>query len=220
MRFQNQSTPQGPPPQLEVGSGKKLEDRVRMLFGAMAISVMDPYTMRLAYKLVQDCKSNDEECEVKSVFQGLRDLFEYRGEIRGFDVFRTLRRSVETKSADCDCATIALGSVLSALEYRVGARTVIVDIPGVGKDWGHVYSIVSIPKWGKTQVVFPMDLGVPRDFGSKPGWETSPVYGKKDFWFEPDEWLSWYTSVDWNTTPQARGDILKGMPTVSGVSSR
>lgn len=208
-------------PQLEIGAGSGLEDRIRLLFGAVTISLLEsPQTIQLGAELVRDCMGQDDLCEVQAIFNGLRRRFEYRGDPRTFNAFHTVRRTLQMGAANCASATVALCAVLSGQEFNVGARCFEQWEPEVGRwDFDHVCGIVELPRYATVLSrprTMTLDLGMPSHRQTKPGWQLprSEVRNTRDYWYVPEVWHRWYTTTDWGKTPSERGNILAGMPRV------
>jgi transglutaminase-like putative cysteine protease len=85
----------------------------------------------IAYK---SCESNNV-CYAKAIFQFLKNNFNYVNDPTYYEYVKDPIRSLETRSGDCDDASILLINLLGA----VGIRTRLVFVPG------HVYVQAYLP---------------------------------------------------------------------------
>jgi hypothetical protein len=168
---------------------RRIEDRIRRIFRAVTLGVVDPGARMLVAEGVKGCKGRDEWCEAETGYAVLRELIAYRNDPAGLDLFQTLRRSIETRAGDCGSFTVAMDTWLSMLGYPCGACVI-----AQGEDWDHVYAIGMVPKkgrLGKTTKRVAFDLSEP---GVPPGWEPQGwrYRMKRDYWYDAERWVAWY----------------------------
>jgi len=184
---------ENPPYQLSVGSGSSIDDRMKAVWTAVTLSIVDPVTRVMAMETVRDCKGRDDLCELSHVYAGLKELIKYRGEPPGMDLFQTARRSIELGGGDCDCMTIAAVSFLTELGFDCGAR--VIDQTGEG--WDHIYALVKVPRLGSSAAGLQAGLNQLALDISEPsfrlGDEVSAMHRvrSQDYWYDSHGWILW-----------------------------
>lgn len=92
----------------------------------------------------------------------------------GIDMFSTVRVLLEAGTGDCDDAVVYFGAILGALGYRTKARVITTQ----GKQWEHIYPLVSLPKGAHRGRWMSLDWTVA---GATPGWEYPNSLKQADF---------------------------------------
>lgn len=145
-----------------------------------------PRVRAAALKIVSECESRDDECELEAIFnavkhgtplvRALRAGFPYRADPKTVDFFSSAARSLSmcdhgACGGDCDDHTVLNASLAGSLGFTVGAR-------GYGKSRDqlvHVYAVALVPKRaeraGPNAKILAMDTTVPR---SSLGWQPPP----------------------------------------------
>jgi hypothetical protein len=176
-------------PVATVGRGRSMPERIRAMFHAVTLSILDPQTTVWSSQALAGCPARDDLCEINRIAGWLRDRLIYRGEVPGFDRFQTLQRSVELGSADCDCDVVAGIAMLSDKGYDCGARIVMFNATE-----GHAYNILRTPRLAAAagQSIVPLDLSEMVPFG----WEVNrnKVISAQDYWYDPPRWIAWARS--------------------------
>jgi hypothetical protein len=188
--FADKNPPTGQRPMtITVGRGRSMPERVRAMFQAVTLSILDPQTTVWSSQAVGSCPARDDVCEINAIAGWLRERLIYRGEVPGFDRFQTLARSVELRSADCDCDSVAGIAMLSDKGYTSGVRIVMFN-----QSEGHAYNIVRTPRLAAAagQRIVPLDLSESAPLG----WEVNrnKVVSSQDYWYEPLPWIAWARS--------------------------
>lgn len=145
-----------------------LKRRLRYLAEAVRLGIEDPVSHQIVAEAVRDCPGNAQGCDVREWFGYLKSHLRYTMQGPG-DVFRTLRRTLELGTADCDQSVTALATGLLIMGYTVGARVVSVG----GEYWDHIYALVGLPRDAPSGF-FPLELTVGPDGtpdSAAPFWE-------------------------------------------------
>jgi len=192
--------PGKPPPQVDFWESHDLDDHVALIKRQVDRSLRDPETRRLAVKIASSkpdyvardgtplvrawdgeyvikeqppCAMKDGKCEIAAIWNfGVLNV-RYVLDPDGFDLFCTVRETLEAGGGDCDDTTVLYGALLRALGFRMRARIVSVS----GTHWEHVYPVVGFPKERPTQWL-PLDATVQ---GAVPGWEYEGIVRYQDF---------------------------------------
>lgn len=181
-----------------------LADHMALLQRQVTRSLKDPETTRLARKIVGfrpdgeeiirgervpvvqawgrthvlipvDCPMRDDACEILAIWNFAVANVRYVLDPDGYDLFSTVKYTLDANAGDCDDFTILFGALLRAVGFQnVFARVVSVS----GEYWEHVYTMVGMPKSGHTKRLIALDPTVP---GATPGWEFEGVKTKEDF---------------------------------------
>lgn len=121
------------------------------------------------------CAAKDDRCEIEAIWNFLVANVRYVLDPDGFDLFCTLRRTLEAGGGDCDDFTISFAALLRAVGFGyVAARVVSTN----ANRWEHVYSVVALPKTGRPQRIIALD---PTVRGAVPGWEYPHITHKYDY---------------------------------------
>lgn len=140
--------------ELRVYKGKTLDDSIRLMRRAVALSMADPKTVELVHCVTRHCEARNDLCEVTAWFEFLKAHVKYMADPRTIDQFRTLERTLQFGAGDCDDMALAMNAGLETIGFETAFRV----IQTVGSDtWTHVYSIVRLPKRRGTGIV-PLDL--------------------------------------------------------------
>jgi len=190
--------------------GHGVSDRVRMVFGASAISTTEADCIEAVRAIRQGCLAysaagGNLECVMTGIARTIWAIAEYdpdegltvRGD-SGFDVYRSFYRLKQTRKYDCDCATVSSCAILSMLGYSCGARVIEQKDKTSGEwGWSHIYPF-GIDR--STHRLVPLELTpVPPDGHKAPvGWQTpSTTYRRHlDFLYEPGTWSEWVKKCD------------------------
>lgn len=125
----------------------------------------DPYIRKTAESIVKGCRGHDFLCEVKALFEFVRDRITYRRDPLTSEYVQDTRRTLESGVGDCDCKVVALCSLLQSLGHRT--RFVVI---GHDRDkLSHVYCEVLTKQHGW----LPLD---PTNERARVGWQAqAPV---------------------------------------------
>lgn len=110
-------------------------------------SKVSPEIRALAEALVRECPENGAVCEVRRIFEFVRDNVRYTKDPRGFEFFKTPDLHLQQLDAegiaygDCDDFTVLLGALLGSIGYRV--RITVMRSPGAPA-FHHVFPEVFI----------------------------------------------------------------------------
>lgn len=143
----------------------------------VAVPIVEAWGLQLYLPPVgaSPCAAQNDVCEIQAVWNFLVANVRYVLDPDGYDLFCTLRRTLEAGSGDCDDMCIAFASLLRALGFaNVFARVVSTD----GKRWAHVYPVVALPKSGSIRRIVPLDITVA---GSVPGWQFKGISHQADY---------------------------------------
>lgn len=113
-------------------------DTVRTLYVMRYLvqkSAGDPYVREAAAKIVAACKGHDFLCEIRAVYESVRDQITYRKDPVTVERVQDARRSLEFGTGDCDDKVVLLCSLLAAL----GHKTRFVVIGTRPNQFSHVY---------------------------------------------------------------------------------
>lgn len=118
-----------------------------------------PYVRATALKIVRDCSSRDDECELNALFNAVRDGdeavealkkgFPYRADPKTIDWFSSADRILKmcehgACGGDCDEHAVLLASLAGTLGFTTGLRAFG---PDPKKDrFTHVYAVALTPK--------------------------------------------------------------------------
>ena len=142
---------------------RSLRDRVAIMKKMHEAGLLDPDVRGAALLAVRGCPDRDEECEIRSIFDLVKQKVRYTGDIQGHDTFASASRTLEWAGGDCDDVSVACATLLRHLGFRVGVRAAATG----GTDWDHIYAIVGYPK-DRPRGYVALDTTVPHSF---PGWE-------------------------------------------------
>lgn len=175
-----------------------LDEHVALIARQVDRSLADPETRRLAVKLVSGrhdgerngspivtawgkdywaprvdaCVQGNSECESTILWNFTVRNVRYVPDPEGYDLFSTLRHTLEAGGGDCDDMTIVLASLHKALGFSCRARVVSTS----SKSWEHVYPMVAVPRGGSRFIALD-----PTVRGATPGWEYSKSTNKVDY---------------------------------------
>lgn len=124
------------------------------------------------------CRMRDDYCEITKIWNFVVLNIRYTLDPSEVDTFRTLRRSLEAGSVDCDDFTIIFAALLKAVGFKVRAR--VCSVKGQ-KSWAHIYPMVEVPKESTPGVEsrwVPLDVTVE---GVGPDWEYPYINKYRDF---------------------------------------
>jgi hypothetical protein len=144
-----------------------------------------PDILKAAKALTRDCEARDDLCELEAIYQAvkvgsdrvswLRRGVRYLADPFPFDSFHAVSSQINlckegSCAFDCDDQTILIGSLASALGFKVGARA---WGPGTKQndDYQHVYAVAAVPKsgpWPAGYYGHGLDTTVP---SAAVGWE-------------------------------------------------
>lgn len=121
--------------------------------------IESPYVRATALKIVRDCASRDDECELGAIFDAVRNGdssvealkkgFPYRADPKQIDWFASADRMLKmcTKGAcggDCDEHAVLIASLAGSLGFTPGLRAFGPD--PTRDEFSHVYAVVLTPK--------------------------------------------------------------------------
>lgn len=150
-----------------------IDQRVRLIQEQVEKSVKDPRVKQIATQITRQCRSRDNLCEAKAIYETVRKRVRYigdiapvkmkTGDVEPIDTFQTAYRTWEFAAGDCDDHTILIASLLSVIGLTTRLR---VTAPSKWADWAHIYPVVGIPahdprKW----VALDTTLENPTKFG-------------------------------------------------------
>ncbi len=139
-------------------------------------STVDPTVRYTAQKIVRDCGSREDACELQAIYdavkngdpdvQPLKRGFKYIADPRYADYFTspsdTLRQCTHGAcGGDCDDHTALICALAGALGWKCGLRAWGRKGDGV---FSHVYAVVCNPKRPPWRTTIALDTTVP-DFG-------------------------------------------------------
>jgi hypothetical protein len=177
-----------------------LDEHVALIARQVQRGLDDPETRRLAVKLVSGradgerdgkptvtawgreywmprvdvCVQGNAECEVTVLWNFVVMNVRYVLDPDGYDLFATLKHTLEVGGGDCDDMVIALATLHRALGFaNVRARVVSTN----AQAWEHVYLMVGLPKTSPSRFI-ALD---PTVKGAKPGWEYPSSTNKVDY---------------------------------------
>ena len=132
----------------------------------------DPYIRKTAEQIVKGCRGHDFLCEIRALFEFVRDRITYRRDPLTSEYVQDTRRTLESGVGDCDCKVVALCSLLQAL----GHKTRFIVIGNRPDDFTHVYCAVMTREHGW----LPLD---PTNERAPVGWEAqAPVKSAFPVW--------------------------------------
>lgn len=115
------------------------------------------------------CSQGDTEeqialCEINAIWNFWVLNVAYTEDPAGYDMFATVRYTLENHGGDCGWSTVGLSALLRAVGFRnLRARVVSTD----AEFFEHVYAMVGVPKSRSTKLL-ALD---PTVKGAIPGWE-------------------------------------------------
>lgn len=149
-----------------------------------------PTVRAAALKIVGDCGSRDDQCELQAIFEAVKNGtplvralargFPYRADPKTIDFFSSADRSLAMCAhgacgGDCDDHTVLNAALAHSLGFTTGARA-------YGKSNGeytHVYAVALVPKAaqfaGSNAQIVGMDTTVGRSYL---GWQPPPGHYK------------------------------------------
>src|SRR5262245_6298530 len=126
--------------------------------------VQSPIVRDKALEIVKHCKGHDFGCEVKAVYEYVRDHYTYRRDPVNVERVQDYKRTIERGSlggADCDDKSVLLASLLASL----GHKPAFVVLGKTKQRFDHVYVAVRVA--GKGWVSLD-----PTPERAVPGWEA------------------------------------------------
>lgn len=140
----------------------------------------DPLVRNIALKVVRECRSRDDECELRAIYQAvkhgdpqvapLKKGFKYVADPRWSDYFTSpvdiLRACMKGAcGGDCDDHTALIVALGGAIGWQMGLRA---WGPTRGNELVHVYAVAAFPKRPPYQRALGLDTTVD---DSEFGWE-------------------------------------------------
>lgn len=177
-------------PGVSFWESNSIDDHTGLMRRQVKKSLADPETHKLAravarggnsvvawgqqYKLTPRGAGEDRACcDIAQVWNFCVLNVAYVPDPSGYDLFCTVKRTLERHVGDCDDATILQGALLKSLGFQdVRARVISVK----GDVWNHVYVMVSRHYNGGPLIALD-----PTVRGSTPGWEFKGARDVKDF---------------------------------------
>lgn len=99
------------------------------------------YIRRFAENVVKSCPGHGFDCEVKTLFEFVRDQITYRRDPVGVERVQDARRTLLFGAGDCDDKSVLLATLLAALGHP-SCFTVLGSAPG---NYAHVFVTVQGP---------------------------------------------------------------------------
>lgn len=132
----------------------------------------DAYVRKTAEQIVKPCRGHDFLCEIKALFEFVRDRITYRRDPITAEYVQDTRRTLESGVGDCDCKIVTLCSLLQSL----GHKTRFIVIGTQPDEYSHVYCEVLTKQHGW----LPLD---PTNERASIGWEAqAPIKGAFPVW--------------------------------------
>lgn len=174
------------------------DERVTLIRNLVFESINDPLVLWTARKIVERCRSRDENCEVRTLYSAVKKgpiplpradggvvnapALKFVEDVRFRDTFPTAGKILEwladgANGEDCDGHVILTMSLATCLGYQPGVVIVALE----NKDspyeieYVHIFGVVGVPRTNPTKWI-AMDTTVPSAY---PGWLPPPVYGVK-----------------------------------------
>ncbi len=134
------------------------EDALRKLGELTRRATVDPYLRNVALKIVSECASRDDACELHAIYEavkygradipGLERGIKYVADPRYADYFSspvdTLKNAARGAiGGDCDDHSALIAALAGACGWKVGLRA---WGPRGGPGFSHVYPVVAYPK--------------------------------------------------------------------------
>lgn len=126
--------------------------RVKLIQDRVYGSVQDPRVRELAIKLIKNCKSRDNACEARAIYDAVFKNVRYIGDVapvkfpdgsvEPIDYFQHAWRTWSMGAGDCDDMSALVASLMSVVGIPTRLR---VTAPTRTSDWGHIYPIVGFP---------------------------------------------------------------------------
>jgi hypothetical protein len=109
--------------------------------------VRSPAVRDVALRVVQHCKGHDFLCEIKAVYEYVRDEYTYRRDPVYVERVQDAKRTIERGASggvDCDDKSVLLASLLAAL----GHKPAFAVLGKTRQQYSHVYVAVKVPGKG------------------------------------------------------------------------
>lgn len=166
-------------PNARLLNAKDQQASLKLLAELAQRATVHPLIRNTALKIVRDCASRDDSCELEAVFNAVKkgdpgvapllNGFKYVADPRFADYFESPVDALENClrgacGSDCDGHTALVIALLGSIGWRTGARAWGPDKKG----YIHVYPVVAFPKRAPFKKVVALDTTVPE---SKVGWE-------------------------------------------------
>lgn len=177
-------------PSTAIWETNSLEDHMALMRRQVRRSLDDPETHKLARAIARGgtsveawgrtyrcteraCAKNDPCGDIAQVWNfGVLNV-RYVRDPDEFDLFCTVKETIEAGVGDCDDSAILQGALLKSLGFRdVRARVISVD----GRRWAHVYAVTTAYHNGGPLIVLDPTV---RD--AVPGWEYQGAKAVRDF---------------------------------------
>lgn len=130
----------------------------------------DEVVRRMATRIIEKCHGHDFMCEIKALFEFVRDETIYRRDPVQVERIQDARRTIEFRTGDCDDKVILLASLLGAIGHP--SRFVVIG-PAVNH-YSHVYLEVATDRgW------LPLD---PTNENAAMGWEAKGIRQSFPIW--------------------------------------
>lgn len=169
-----------------------LDDHLELVRRQVQRSLADPETRKLAHGLFTGdskvqawgrlwkcapCTNVRDDCAIINAVWNFCVLnVRYEHDPPDYDLFCTVRKTLEAKVGDCDDSTIVLCSLLKALGWQdTRGRVITTD----NTRWTHIYAVVSKNRNGSGGLI-ALD---PTVKGATPGWEYAGSKQHRDFIF-------------------------------------
>lgn len=151
------------------GGDRGIAQTIRYMYGAVMGNegVHSPEIRRQALKIVELVASRDQQREISTVLQWVKNNIAFRGEYA--ETVQTPLVTLQLRAGDCDDQSTLIAALLSSLGYKTRFRTVAAD-PSAPWAYSHVFTEVFQRKRGQW---ISVDSTVPQSF---PGWRPPHVF--------------------------------------------
>lgn len=149
------------------------KERVQILGNLIEEGSQDPKIREASLIILKNCKGRDYLCELKAIFNWMKQNFVFRGDVTGRDSYHSPRRLLTLMCGDCDDSLILAGSLAASVGYPILIKIISQD---KNKPFHHIYPLAGVPPDKPTRW-YAMDITRPgSSFGSEPRYTKSRVY--------------------------------------------
>lgn len=147
-----------------------IDQRVRLIQDRVFKSVTkDPRMRELAAEITKGCRSRDNLCEARAIYEAVRRRVRYVGDVapirlpdgnvEPIDFFQSAYRTWKLGMGDCDDHAGLIATLLSLMGITARLR---VTAPSKWSDWAHIYGVAEI---GRKTYALDTTLEPPTKFG-------------------------------------------------------
>ena len=151
------------------GGDRGIAQTIRYMYGAVMGNegVHSPEIRRQALKIVELVPSRDQQREIATVLQWVKNNIKFRGEYA--ETVQTPLVTLQLHAGDCDDQATLIAALLASLGYKTRFSTVAAD-PSAPWAYSHVFTEVFQRRTGQW---ISVDSTVPQ---SVPGWKPPRVF--------------------------------------------